>query len=169
MKALETFCRAIDRLSEITASIAIYLVVALTAVLGYEVVARYLFNSPTKWSFDLSYMLGGTYFLLGEAFTLKNGRQVRIDIFYNRFRPRVRAIIDSVFYLIFFLPLWLGIIIYLVPYVHFSFQMQERSMQGYWQPLIYPFKAVMLAGVCLLFLQGAAELVRRLHVAIKGE
>ena len=169
LQFFESACRGIDALSETTARVAIYLVVVLTAVLGYEVVARYLFNSPTKWSFDLSYMLGGTYFLLGEAYTLKKGRQVRIDIFYARFRERTRAIIDVVFYLLFFFPLWIGIVVYMVPYVWFSVQLQERSMQGYWQPVIYPFKAVMLLGVILLLLQGIAEFVRRLNVATKKE
>jgi len=169
MKVADTFCRWIDRLSEATASLAIYLVVLLTAVLGWEVVARYLFSSPTKWSYDLSYMIGGTYFLLGEAYTLKKGRQVSIDIFSSRFTPRTRAIIDSLFYVLFFFPLWVGIATYLVPYVYFSFQLQERSMQGYWQPIIYPFKAVMLVGVSLLLLQGVAEFIRRLNTAIKGE
>lgn len=169
MKVADTFCKGIDRISETTAGLAIYLVVLLTAILGYEVVARYLFSSPTKWSYDLSYMIGGTYFLLGEAYTLKKGRQVSIDIFYSRFTFRTRALIDVIFYLVFFFPLWIGIIYYLVPFVYFSFQVQERSMQGYWQPIIYPFKAVMLLGVCLLFLQGVAEFIRRLKVAMQGE
>ena len=169
MKAADMFCQWIDRISGFTASLAIYLVVALTAVLGWEVVARYLLDSPTKWSFDLSYMIGGTYFLLGEAYTLKKGKQVRIDIFYCRFSHRARAIIDAIFYVLLFFPLWVGMVVYLVPYVYFSFQLQERSMQGYWQPIIYPFKAVMLLGVCLLLLQGVAQFIRRLKTAIKGE
>jgi TRAP-type mannitol/chloroaromatic compound transport system permease small subunit len=169
MKAADMFCRWIDLLSEATASLAIYLVVLLTAVLGWEVVARYLFSSPTKWSYDLSYMIGGTFFLLGEAYTLKKGRQVRIDIFYSRFVPRVKALIDVLFYGLFFLPLWTGMVVYLVPYVYFSFQLQERSMQGYWQPIIYPFKAIMLIGVCLLLLQGLAEFIRQLNTVIKGK
>lgn len=169
MKAVDTFCKWIDWLSDATASITIYLVVLLTATLAYEVLARYVFSSPTKWSYDLSYMIGGTYFLLGEAYTLKKGRQVRIDIFSSRFSPRTCALIDIVLYLLFFFPLWIGLAYFLVPYVYFSFQLQERSMQGYWQPIIYPFKAIMLLGVCLLLLQGAVEFIRRIDTAMKGK
>jgi TRAP-type mannitol/chloroaromatic compound transport system permease small subunit len=42
-------------------------------------------------------------------------------------------------------------------------------MQGYWQPIIYPFKAIMLLGVCLLLLQGAVEFIRRIDTAMKGK
>lgn len=168
MKVTALLCKRIDRLSEASAGVVIYLVMLLTVTLAYEVIARYFFSSPTKWSYDLSYMIGGTYFLIGEAYTLKKGRQVRIDIFYSRFSPRTRAIVDVFFYLLFFFPLWIGLVYHLVPYVYFSVQLQERSMQGYWQPIIYPFKAMMLLGVCLLLLQGVAEFLRRLEAAVKG-
>jgi TRAP-type mannitol/chloroaromatic compound transport system permease small subunit len=168
MKVFTWACKGIDRISEASAGIVIYLVVLLTLTLTYEVIARYFFSSPTKWSYDLSYMIGGTYFLLGEAFTLKKGKQVRIDIFYSRFSPRMQAVIDIGFYLLFFFPLWIGLVYHLVPYVYFSIQVQERSMQGYWQPIIYPFKAIMLLGVFLLLLQGVAEFIRRIETAVKG-
>ncbi len=53
-------------------------------------------------------------------------------------------------------------LVYLYPYVMFSWSVQERSMQSYWQPLIYPFKTLMPIGVCLLVLQGVADFVRKL-------
>ena len=104
MTYLDKFTTFIDNISEVTASVIIYLVVVLTAVLGYEILARYAFNNPTKWAFDVSYMLGGTFFLFGEAYALKYQRHVRIDIFYCQFSPRMQATIDVVFYLLFFSP-----------------------------------------------------------------
>jgi len=170
MNFLNRLTAIIDGISEVTAAVIIYLVLLLTAVLGYEIIARYAFNSPTKWAFDISYMIGGTFFLFGEAYALKHQRHVRIDIFYARFSPRTQASIDALFYLLFFFPLWIGMLIYLYPYVQFSWQVRERSMQSYWQPLIYPFKALMPIGVLLLALQGAADFLRRLVIIFgKGD
>ena len=163
------FLKLIDNISEVTGRIISWLVIILTLVLGYEIVARYVFSAPTKWAFDLSYMIGGTFFLMGEAYTLKHRQHVRIDIFYGRFSPRVRAGIDVVFYLLLFFPLWGGILYALFPYVAFSWQVGERSMQGYWQPILYPFKTVMPIGVGLFMLQGAAEFCRSLIILVKGE
>ncbi|PIE61587.1 MAG: C4-dicarboxylate ABC transporter permease [Desulfobacterales bacterium] len=152
----------IDGISHVSASIIMYVVVALTMVLGYEIIARYAFNSPTKWAFDLSYMMGGAFFLFGQAHTLANRRHVRIDIFYSTFSPRTQAIIDVIFYLVFFFPLWIGLLIALYPYVMFSWSVHEKSMQSYWQPVIYPFKTLMPMGVFLLVLQGGADCLRQL-------
>ncbi len=81
------FTAFIDGISDVTAAVIIYLVVALTLALGYEIVARYAFNSPTKWAFDISYMLGGTFFLFGQAYALRHRRHVRIDISTAGFPP----------------------------------------------------------------------------------
>lgn len=163
------FFKIIDTISETTGRLISCLVIILTLILSYEIVARYLFGAPTKWVFDTSYMLGGTFFLMGEAFTLKHKQHVRIDILYGRFSKRTRAAIDVFFYLVLFFPLWIGILYALIPYVAFSWEMGEKSMQGYWQPVIYPFKTVMPIGVGLFLLQGLAEFSRSLLVLIKGE
>ena len=163
------FFKIIDTISETTGRLISCLVIILTLILSYEIVARYVFGAPTKWVFDTSYMIGGTFFLMGEAFTLKHKQHVRIDILYGRFSKRTRAGIDVFFYLLLFFPLWIGILYALFPYVAFSWQMGEKSMQGYWQPIIYPFKTVMPIGVGLFLLQGLAEFCRSLLILIKGE
>jgi TRAP-type mannitol/chloroaromatic compound transport system permease small subunit len=41
-------------------------------------------------------------------------------------------------------------------------------MQGYWMPILYPFKTVMPVGAALLLLQGVAELLRSILVLTRG-
>lgn len=160
--------RKIDAVSEWSGKTVSWLVLLLTLVLGYEVILRYFFNAPTKWAFDLSYMIGGSYFLLGQAYTLQKKRHVRIDLFYALFTPRKKALVEIVFFIIFFFPLW-GILLYkLVPYVYLSWVIQERSMQGYWMPILYPFKTVMPIGIFLILLQGLAEFSRALIAFKQG-
>ncbi|HDG98249.1 MAG TPA: TRAP transporter small permease subunit [Desulfobacterales bacterium] len=166
---MEKFLNVIDRISELTGKGISWIVLILTAILGYEVLMRYFLDAPTKWVYDISYMLGGTFFLVGASYTLWMKGHVRIDIFYNRFSPRVQALIDVIFTLIFFFPLWIGLFCKLVPYVYLSWKIAERSLESYWRPPIYPFKTVMPIGVGLLILQGIAEFIRSLFVLIKGK
>ena len=161
------FLNVIDKISELTGKGISWIVLILTAILGYEVLMRYFFNAPTKWVYDISYMLGGTFFLVGASYTLRMKGHVRIDIFYNRFSPRGQALIDVIFTVIFFLPLWIGLCYKLIPYVYLSWQIGERSLESYWRPPIYPFKTVMPIGVFLLILQGIAEFIRSLLVLMK--
>jgi TRAP-type mannitol/chloroaromatic compound transport system permease small subunit len=160
MNKIDKLLRAIDGISEWSGKTVSWLVLILTLIIGYEIVMRYVFNAPTKWSFDISYMLGGSYFLLGEAYTLLKKKHVRIDIFYSRFSERKKALVDILFYLVFFFPLWIGLLYYMIPYVYLSWITDERSMQGYWMPILYPFKTVMPVGIFLFLLQGAAEFTR---------
>lgn len=167
MRYLNSIIHAIDVINEHTGRIVIWLAIVLTCVTGFEIISRYVFNAPTKWAFDISYMIGGSFFVLGQGFTLKNKNHVRIDLFYSRFSPRGRAWIDTIFYLVFFFPLWIGLLYNLIPYVLFAWKIGERSMQGYWRPILYPFKTVMPVGVLLLLLQGVAEFIRALTVLFK--
>ena len=168
MGAIEKIIGVIDRISEWTGRIVSWLVVVFTVVLGYEVVMRYAFNAPTKWAFDMSYMLGGSYFLLGTGYTLLKKKHVRIDIFYALFSTRKKALVDMIFDIVFFFPLW-GVLLYsLIPYVYISWIMDERSMQGYWMPILYPFKTVMPVGIFLLLIQGVAEFLKSALVLARG-
>ena len=166
---MKKFLNVIDRISELTGKGISWIVLILTVILGYEVFMRYFLNDPTKWAFDISYMLGGTFFLVGASYTLWMKGHVRIDIFYSRFSPRKQALIDVIFALIFFFPLWVGLFCKLIPYVYMSWQLGERSLESYWRPPIYPFKTVIPIGVFLLLLQGIAEFIRSLFMLIKGK
>lgn len=168
MESIERIIRGIERISEWSGKAVSWLVVVFTVVLGYEVVMRYALNAPTKWAFDVSYMLGGSYFLLGAAYTSLLKKHVRIDMFYAGFSPRRQALVDMIFALIFFFPLWIALLYALIPYVHNSWVTDERSMQGYWMPILYPFKTVMPLGVLLLVLQGIAEFMRSALVLARG-
>ncbi len=166
MRGVKAFCRYVDALSEWTGRSIGWLVLILTFVIGYDVALRYLFNAPTKWAYELSYQIGGTFFWLGTAYTLRRGGHVRIDIFYSRFSPRAQALIDLILYLLLFFPVWIGLCFYLFPYVIHSWRIQEKAMMGFWQPIIYPFKTTMIFGVLFLLLQGLAESLRCLMVLL---
>lgn len=166
---MDSFLRRVDWLSEWSGKAVSWFSVALTLALTYEVIMRYAFNAPTVWAFDVSYMLGGTLFFAGAAYTLWSKGHVRIDILYLRFSPRGRALLDIIFTLIFFFPLWGILLVELIPYVYDSWASGERALESFWRPPIYPFKTVLPVGVALLLLQGIAEFIRSLNVAFKGK
>ena len=64
------FVNFIDALNLFVGRSARWLVLILTGCFTYEVIMRYGFNNPTVWIFDVSYMLGGSFFVLGMGYTL---------------------------------------------------------------------------------------------------
>jgi len=169
MSILRGYIKVAESISEWSGKVVCWLVFILTLMTGYEIVMRYAFDSPTKWCFDLSYMIGGSFFVLGQAYTMFHKGHVRIDIFYGRLSVRGKAWLDIICYLIFFFPLWITLLYILIPYVYDSWAMGERSMQGYWMPILYPFKTVMPIAVSLLLMQGLSEFFRCILTIKEGD
>ncbi len=160
MKMIKLFCLSIDKLNECIAKASAWLILILLSAIGYEVVARYVFNSPTIWSYEVTYFLSSFLIVMGMGYTLKRKGHVGVDILVNVFPMRARAALSIIFSLIFFFPMLFLIIKMMIPNVLFSFTSNEKSWVGSWLPIIWPFKSWILAGLVLLFLQGIVELIR---------
>ena len=78
----------------------------------YEVIVRFVFNSPTNWVHESMFLMYGMQYMLAGAYAYKVDQHVRVDVFYTKFSSRGKAIADivtSVFFFIFiFTLLWTG-------------------------------------------------------------
>lgn len=167
-RALLTTIRIIDRFTDTTGMVVAWLAIPLVGGVAYEVIARYVFNAPTIWSFDLTYMLYGALFMLGAAYALHKGAHIRTDFFWDNFSPRTKGLIDSISYVVFFFPsfLILGVISY--NEAHYSFLINETSDQTPWRPILWPFKYVVPIACLLLIIQGISEFLKSFYMARTG-
>jgi TRAP-type mannitol/chloroaromatic compound transport system permease small subunit len=167
MGILPSIARVIDSISTGIGKAAAWLIIPNVLALVYEFIARYLVGSPTNWSYEVTYFLYGSHFLLGAAYALSIKAHIRIDIFYQRFSPRLQAIIEIIGYLVFFFPA-VGLLVYAgAEFTIQSFEMGEKSGLSPWRPYLYPYKAVVLSAIFFLFLQGIAEFIKNLELAGK--
>jgi TRAP-type mannitol/chloroaromatic compound transport system permease small subunit len=158
---------AIDAVSTAAGWLGGWLIVPMTLAVAYEVTARYAFNAPTVWAYDLTYMLYCAQFMLAAAYTLLKGGHIRTDVFYERWSAKTRATIDTVSYVFFFLPGMLFVLYAGGVEAWHAWQIGERSDWTPWRPVIYPLKAVIPLTALLLVLQGLSELVKCARV-IRG-
>jgi TRAP-type mannitol/chloroaromatic compound transport system permease small subunit len=163
---LRSVVKAIDALSGWVGNYAAWLILPNVLALVYEFIARYLLGSPTIWSYEVTYFLYGSHFLLGAAYTLSIRSHIRIDIFYHRFSPRKQAIVDLCGYLVFFFPVMLVLVYAGIQFAIQSFEMGEKSGLSPWRPYLYPYKAVVVIALFLLLLQGIAEFIRNIYQGI---
>jgi TRAP-type mannitol/chloroaromatic compound transport system permease small subunit len=167
-RALLTTIRIIDTFTDLTGSLFAWLSVPLVAAVAYEVFARYLFNAPTIWSFDLTYMLYGAVFMLGAAYALHKGAHIRTDFFWDTFSPRTKGLIDSIAYIVFFFPSFAVLMLISWHEAEYAFQIKETSDQTPWRPILWPFKGVVPLACLLLLIQGFSELLKSLYMARTG-
>jgi TRAP-type mannitol/chloroaromatic compound transport system permease small subunit len=163
---LRSVVKAIDAASSWVGNYAAWLILPNVLALVYEFIARYLLGSPTIWSYEVTYFLYGSHFLLGAAYTLSIRSHIRIDIFYHRFSPRKQAIVDLCGYLVFFFPVMLVLVYAGIQFAVQSFEMGEKSGLSPWRPYLYPYKAVVVSALFLLLLQGIAEFIRNIYQGI---
>jgi TRAP-type mannitol/chloroaromatic compound transport system permease small subunit len=160
--------RAIDRFTDATGTWVAWLNVPLVAVVAYEVIARYAFGAPTIWSYDLTYMLYGTIFMLGAAYTLHKGAHIRTDFFFERWSIRTRGVIDSIAYLVFFFPALALFFMVSGAEGWYAFEIGEVSEQTPWRPVLWPYKWVVPATCLLLMIQGVSETIKSVYAARTG-
>ncbi|RLB42879.1 MAG: hypothetical protein DRH12_04560 [Deltaproteobacteria bacterium] len=150
----------IDRLNRWIAKGTAWLVPLLILELVYDTAARYIFNCPTEWSYDISYMLYGAIFMLGAAHTLAIDKHVRIETIYGKLSPKGKALMDGICYLIFYFPSVSALLYFGTKFAVRSWKMWEAGGESMWQPPIYPFKTILPIAALLLLLQGIAQFIR---------
>ncbi len=164
---LASMTKAIDFISAWTGKWVAWLVIPNVLALVYEFFARYVFGKPTIWSYEVTYFLYGSHFLLGAAYTLHLKSHIRIDIFYQHLSLRGKAVIDSIGYLLFFFPVMILLIYAGAQFTIQSFEISEKSGLSPWRPYLYPYKAVVVISIFLLFLQGISEFIRDTSLVVK--
>ena len=150
----------IDTVSDWSGRIICWLIIPLVGSLAWEVVARYVFNAPTIWAYDVSYMLYGAFFMLGAAYALYRGGHIRTDMLYQNWSPRRQGAVDAVCYLFLFFPamgflFWMG----WQEFWH-AWEIGERSDASPWRPILYPLKAVIPVTALMLLAQGVSEFLK---------
>lgn len=150
----------IDRVSTWVGQAFAWCIVLLTLSICYEVASRYLFNHPTSWVFDTSYMLYGTLFMMAGAYTLAKNGHVRGDVLYGFFSPRVQAAFDLVLYLVFFVPGMVALVYAGTIFAHDAWLIREHSSVSAEGPPIYHFKTILPIAGAMLLLQGLVEIAR---------
>ena len=102
--------------------------------------------------------------MLGIAFTLKEKEHVRVDVLYERFNERTRALVDMLGAILFLLPVNAFIFWISLDYVNFSWSLSESSAQPGGLPGVFLLKTLIPVMAGLVTLQGLAEFLKALLI-----
>lgn len=164
-----SYIRFADSLSSWFGRAFAWLIILMAVGTGYEVFVRYVLNSPTAWALDVSFIMYGTLFMMGGAYTLSQGGHVRGDFLYRLWQPKTQARVDLVLYFIFFFPGITALIFSGWKYADRSWGFQEVSVNSPANIPIYQFKSIIVLAGVLLFIQGIAQVFRCIHCIRNNE
>jgi TRAP-type mannitol/chloroaromatic compound transport system permease small subunit len=169
MNTLKQIYSGIDSFTEVVGRAVSYLILVLIFIMVYEVLARYLFNAPTKWAYDLSYMVGGTGMLLGAGYSMLHNVHVRIDVFYGKFSMRRQRLIDTIGSIVFALPMITILTQDAWKEAIRVFVQGTRSDYGIWMPVLWPYRTAMAIAFVLFLLAAISFLIKSLLSIKTGE
>ena len=157
------FIRAVEWFTRLFGYIGAFIISILIVAMVYEVISRYFFSAPTKWAFEMAYMLMGTSFMFGLAYCMQMGRHIRVDFIYDHVSPKARQVIDLTGYL-FLVPMLLWLSWGLWEYFSEAYRVDETSGESAWNPIIWPFKFSLVIGFVLLSMQTVVQIVRSIMI-----
>jgi TRAP-type mannitol/chloroaromatic compound transport system permease small subunit len=159
------FTRAVDWMSDKTGLFISFWTVNAVCFYFFEVVMRYIFNTPTIWVHEASYLLLGMQYLLAGGFALLHGSHVRVDVVYNYLPVRGRVGMDIFTSMFFFM---FALVLVLTSWTYFTnaYSMGETTVET-WGIQYWPVKGVMLLGSVLILLAGVSKLLKDISVFIR--
>ncbi len=163
---LKGFVRVVDRVNYFVGRIMMYSIFFLIGVLMYSIIAKQAFLIPPFWTLEVAQFTLVAYYLLGGAYSIQLGANVRMDLFYSRWTPRKKAWVDS--FTVLLLIFYLGVMLYGgVDSMLYSIKYNQHSA-SMWRPQIWPVKAIMVTGIFMMLMQALSELIKDI-ATLRGE
>ena len=151
---MRRYCSLIGKINLFLGKVLQWTILPISAIVMFEVIARYVFNMPTIWAWDVNVQLLAVMATLGGGYVMLNDDHVRVDIMVSRLGPRKRAALDMITGLL--TTIALGVLTWhLIDMAITSVEYLEVHW-SYWAPPVYPLRVVMAFGSLMLFLQSIA-------------
>lgn len=154
---VEGYVRRVEAFNYGVGRFAMYLIFLMVGILAWSSISKTFFL-PSLWTLEMAQFTMMAYFVLGGAYSIQLGSNVRMDLLYGSWSDRRKAMFDAV--TVMFLLFYLGVVL------HggwlstaYSIEYGERTRTA-WRPYMWPIKVVMMIGVFLMLLQATAELCR---------
>lgn len=158
----------LDKLIAKTSELLSLFFVFTVAISFYEVLSRYLFNSPTIWVHETASFLGGTLFTIGGIYALATDKHVRVVLIYDIVSQKNRHYLNIFHHLAGLL--FSGLLVFA------AYQMVESAWFTPWgdvhletsgtawnPPFPALLKGIILLTVCLMFIQFVLHLISEIQ------
>ena len=169
MQILTTISRLIDGFNDKMGHLVGWLTTLMVLIVFYDTVMRYVFNKGNVALQELEWHLFAIVFLIGAAYTLKEGGHVRVDILFIKFSNKTKAWVDFLGTIVLLLPFSIMVILSAKGFVLNSWSVREVSPDPGGLPARYILKAMIPLGFSLIVLQGISQIIKNFMIIIGYE
>ncbi len=161
---LTFFIKIIDTLTETIGKAISWFTLAMVLLTFLIVLLRYGFNIGWIGLQESVLYFHGLVFMLGAAYTLKHDEHVRVDIFYQKFSVKHKALVNMFGSLFLLLPVCIFIFVISIDFVSTAWRIMEKSPEAGGLPFVYLGKSYLLLLAVFMSLQGIAEFMRNMLI-----
>lgn len=159
----------LDAFSETCGNIVAWFATLIVVLMAAIVFLRYGFAIGSIAAQELVLYLHSALFLLGSAFTLKHNEHVRVDVFYTKFTPQKKALVNLCGSVLLLWPVVISIAVYSWQYVADSWMIMEGSVDAGGLPFVYILKSFIIAFCVFFFVQGLSEILKNIAAIKEGK
>lgn len=164
--AIRRYVHFVDTMNRWIGKAAMWLVVVLLGILLFAAFSKAAFRISPIWTVEMAQFTLTAYFMLGGAWAMQSGAHVRMDVFYERWSHRSRAIVDAL--MILCLLFYLGVLLYgAIQSTWYAFETGQRRPSA-WRPELWPIRSIMTFGILIMLMQATAIFFRDVAAA-RGE
>ncbi len=144
-----------------------WLIFAMTLITVSVVFLRYVLRSPSILQQELVAYMHAFLFMMGLTYTLKSNEHVRVDVFFNRFSEKRKALINLLGHLLLLIPVAATLAMGSLDYVADSWRVLEKSDEVRGIPAVFLLKTVIPVAFFLLIVQALLEIQNQLSTLRK--
>lgn len=160
--------RGINRFVDYVGYLAAALMLLMLLNVFYDAIMRYFFRTGSIALQEMEWHIFAAVFLFGIAYALKEEGHVRVDVLYDGFNPKFKAIVNIVGTFIFLIPLAMLILHGTIEFVHEAYVTGEISGDPGGLTHRYLIKAVIPTAFVFLIISAVGFVLRNLRL-LRGQ
>jgi TRAP-type mannitol/chloroaromatic compound transport system permease small subunit len=166
-RIIKLYVRYVDAVNRVLGVVVMYGALAIMGLLLFASLTRYVLNVPFVWIIEMSQFMMAGYYILGGGYSMQLDAHVRMDVLYERWRPKTRAFVDSI--TAFFLVFYLIFMVYGgISSASYSLKYNQTNYSA-WAPPMAPIKIIMTVGIALMLLQAISIFFKDLAKVLDRE
>ena len=161
---MDHFISLVDNINNKVGKLVSWLTLALVILVCFDVLRRYFLNRTDAWIMELEWHMFAIIFLLGAAYTFKESKHVRVDLFYSQFSNKNKALLNIIGGLVLLVPFCILLIYITSSYAYDSYLLGEGSPDPGGLPHRFIIKSLIPFAFILLLLQAIAEVLKNIKL-----
>ena len=157
---METVIKGLEAINRGVMALVRWLAILIVAVQFLIVLGRYVFGVNSIAAQESVLYMHASLFMLAAGYTLLIDGHVRVDVFYAKWSPKTRALVNIFGHLCFLLPSMLALIYWSWPSVVNSWRILEGPLAVGGIEAVFLMKSLIPAFCTLVILQSLACLFR---------